>query len=802
MKAQNRTHRFFQAIIAILISGGATGVALGQQVLFPDLLNSNPSDAQVNVLRERGRKGLLFHFKFQDGANLDSNVGFPLNMATATVTLQIGANAPLTCSAGSNPVANACGFTVVDGPDADGALDTVRVLFNGDLAASTAIKYSVSGARSTPIPAVVQNADPNVVTFTTGNAAPRDPASIELVFDISGSMALPAVASGPVSRIDAVKSASQVFFSMLDDYAWLNDKIGVVYFSTNATVFDPTPGGSNLELAQDSAKVTLIAQNIQAQVPTNLTSIGAGLQSANTAGFALDPGAVRKKSVVLFSDGEQNTAPNVAVAGSNVQINGANYPVDNVCPITAGVMTAPGFLLQQDIANARCGNLNAHILQNQQTFAQADLETHFAQLFQNFLIGDKLESVRDVTGKIAKGATAQHKFVASSNDVALSILLSWSAPKVNNEETREILPFRLIAPNGTEVDISHRTKVGRNMLFTTAHFPLSQNGAAVPVKGEWTIELVATQIRSPQLDFHLLVMLDNPGIATDFRVEGRDFGTGEAIPIRVQITEGGAPVLNATVSAELLGPDNGVGNILSREATPSGSPNPAGDALRSAAQGKLLLLLNDPTKAGLFSSSGLPVVNLLDNGQAANGDATTSDGIYSALFTNNQKEGHYRFVITVRGTTAAGADFQRTHTLTVFVRPKPSAANTIFTLLSSITQPDGSVIIRLNATPHDAFNNFLGPDYLGSLRILSSEGTVGQVEDKLNGSYEVTIHLPSANSNPSLTLEVLGATVTTTTLAQLKSSFPPWLLWLLILLALILIIIIIWWLLRRKKKTP
>src|SRR5262249_28622915 len=176
------------------------------------------------------------------------------------------------------------------------------------------------------------------------------------------------------------------------------------------------------------------------------------------------------------------------------------------------------------------------------------------------------------------------------------------------------------------------------------------------------------------------------------------------------LTEGGAPLLNATVSAEVLGPDNGLGNVLSNEATPSGSPNPAGDALRSAAQAKLLLLLNDPTKAVLFSSSGLPVITLADNGQAGNGDTAAGDGVYSALFTNDQKEGHYRFLITVKGTSATGGDFQRTHTLTVFVRPKAKAANTALTLLSSVTQPDGSVLIRLSATPRDAFNNFLGPD--------------------------------------------------------------------------------------------
>jgi von Willebrand factor type A domain len=786
------------AVAALLISW--LGADVHAQILFPATLTSRPADTSVDVYREQGRKGLLFHFKFFNAANVeDDAAGFPLNMATATVTLTIGANPALACTAIAIPAPGACGYQVVAGTD-DPALDTVKTFYNGDFPAGTQVRYSVTGARSAGM--VPQSGDPNIVTFTTGNVAPRDPASIELVFDISGSMSLPAVPNGTVSRMDALKSASQVFFNMLDDYAWLNDKIGLVYFSTDDTVFDPTSGDPNLELAQDSAKVQLIANSIQAQVPTNSTSIGAGLQAANTHGFAADPpGPVRKKSVVLFSDGEQNAPPNLDVVGQNVQINGANYNVDNVCPITAGVMTAPGFDLQQKIANAKCGTLNAHILANQQTFAQADLETHFLQLLTNFLVGDKVELVRDLTGKISRGANIPQKFLANASDTTLSLLLSWSATKQTPgiEGGRDFLPFRLIAPNGTQVDLTHRTKLGRNASFTTVHFPLNQNGAAVPSKGEWTVELVGGQIRSQELNYHLVVLLDNPALASDYRIEANDIGTGEAIPLHVQITDGGTPLLNATVTAELLGPDNGVGNILSREPTPSGTPNPAGDVLRSAAQGKLLLLSNDPQKAALFNSSSLPTVTLLDNGQAVNGDTTAGDGIYSALFRNNQKEGHYQFRITVRGTSAAQGDFQRTRTLTVFVRPKANAANTLLTLLSSAVQADGSVIIRLSATPRDAFDNFLGPDYLGNLKILSSEGTAtGQLEDKLNGSYEISYRLPSANSNPIITLEVTGTTVVTKTLSELQSRFPRWLIWLLILLALILIII---WLLLRHKKT-
>jgi hypothetical protein len=349
----------------------AAGVARGQQVLYPDPLGSNPSDGQgttgINpVVRERGRKGLLFHFKFQDGPNnFDSNTGFPLDMTTATVTIQIGANPPLTCLLGNNPAATTCSYAVVDGPDADGALDTVRILYNGDFPANTTIQYAVSGAKSTPFPAVSQNNDPHIVTFKTGNVAPRAPVSVELVFDISGSMALPAVPQGMVSRMQTLKDSTQTFFTMLNAHAMLGDKLGTVFFSTTATPFSPG-GVTNLLPAHDPQQVALVAGQVSAQGPTAATSIGDGVLKANTAGFAPDPIPNATKYILLFSDGEQNTPPCVgqpntspcnSTLGTTLQVNGAAYPADiHVCTVTAGRMSAPGYVLQDKISSISCPN--------------------------------------------------------------------------------------------------------------------------------------------------------------------------------------------------------------------------------------------------------------------------------------------------------------------------------------------------------------------------------------------------------------------------------------------------------------
>ena len=749
------------------------------QILIADPGTSIPTNLDTDVNRQQGRKGLLYQMRFFNPGETDT--AFPLDMTTASVRLTIGAGLPLPCTPGFTPASNACTFVVVAGND-DAALDNVKVFFNGDFPANTSVSLEVTGARTT-MPAVTQTADvsnPFVVTFTTGNAPLRDPASLQLVFDRSGSMAWPTVPGGGVSRMDTLKTGVQSFFAMLNDYAMLGDKVGVTYFSDNATVFDPPPAGTtNLEPAHDLGQVNLVRGNILTQVPTNGTSIGDGLLKGNGL-TALGGDSAPVKRVFLFSDGEQNVAPNVRMTGATLEIvNAANavvmtYPATtSVCPVTAGRQTAAGFALQQQIA-ATCGNNNAVVGDLAQTFAPGDLNTYFTQTLASVLMGDKVEHVRNVNGTLPIGTDVDQKFSANKNDVALSILLSWDVRR----QGPRVLPFRLKAPDGTEVDVTGNTQRGIGMSFTTIHFPLRRNNTLIPPKGEWTIQLLGSRIDpgtgSSPLDYQLIVMLDNANLASAYRIAAQDVGTGEPIPVQVSLSENGTPLTGATVVAQLLGPADGLGNILSTADTPAGTPNIGGDTLASEAQRKLLLLLADPASASLFAGRNLPAVVLLDNGQPANGDTTANDGIYSGIFSGTTKEGHYKFAVNVQGTTATNGKFQRTQLLTVFVRPKPDPVRTELTLISSATQADGSVIVQLRATPRDGLGNFLGPDLRGNILILSTQGTVQQaLSDRLNGSYEIAYRLPSTSSNPNITVVVLGKNVVTKRLSDLGSPFAP-----------------------------
>lgn len=769
-------------ILAILCGQTANAVPrLAAGFLFPE-------NGSSNVERNVGVKIMELVFVREDMSPIDvGDPRLPLSVAGATVSITItGEPMPINCTAGAlTPPTGQCRFTIADGQFPNGINETLRVAYAGIFPASATVQVAVAGVTSS-----APGGDPFSLPgtswqFTTTATPPRDPVSLEMVFDISGSMSLqaaPPTGCAGLTRMQALKDASQSIFDILGSYSLPGDKLGIVYFSTTATPFDVV-AGTNLKNANNEDDREAIRENLNTKSPTAATSIGAGLNAAQVSGFATDTNLTKR--VFLFSDGEQNTLPcvgepNTGPCNSTVamtpplRVGGSNYPAGiSVCPVTVGQFTGPGFITQQNIATATCDGGFVHAIINDPmnpascTQATNNLTTFFTQTLTDVLVGDKLENVRDVTGRMVAGTDTAEKFLANANDVSLSVLLSWTP---RGQAFVESIPFRLKAPDGTIIDPTLVTKFRRGMSFTTIRVPLFLNGKVIRPKGEWEVQLLGTQLSAP-LDYHLIVMLDNAGIASDYNVDIQDAGTGEPIPVRVKLTESGAPVAGANVVAQLVGPENGLGNILSNSKTPQGTPNTGGDVIRSEAQRKLLLLLEDPTSASLFKDKSLPSLVLLDNGQAANGDTTANDGVYSGLFTGALQEGLYRFVVNLRGSSAANGEFQRTRLLNVYVRPKPAAANTGLTLLSSTVQSDGSVIVLIQATPKDRFNNFMGPDYGGGqIKIKSDDGTVvTPLADKLDGTYEISYRLPSTSSNPNITVEVLGTDVVTKPLDQIGS---------------------------------
>lgn len=743
-----KTRVLLVALLMLACAGSFTAAYGNDMSIDPG--GSNPTDAQVGVHLEQGLKGI----KVKMVATMPA--AFPISIAGASVSLTVNGT-PFVCTAaaGVNPAVNACGF-VVSTTAFNG--DSVEIFFNGTFGANVPVVAAVSGvvgADATP-----QGAIPPNISFTTGNNVPRTPASLELVFDISGSMGLPvatpdAMNPSPKSRIDALKDAANELYALLGSHAMLGDKAGQLFFGTLVT------GTGALGPAHDPSQLGALQTDLSGKVPTDSTAMGNGLK----AGAAVVNADVNtRKFLFLFSDGEQNSGDLIdfpVPAAGPITVAGTPIPAAvKVCTITMGVQTAPGYALQDQMSQVGCPSthslfVNAH----SPTFAQADLDTYFGQALTDVLIGDKLEIVKDVIGSVKAGDTASEKFLGNQRDVATSILVSW-------DRGRELRPqFKLTAPNGTVIDLTGKVRFSATRAVIDLRFPLRQGGAPVDPKGQWQLDITVASDLAAQvaaLNYHLLVISDNETIATDSQLSIQDAGTGEPIPIRVTVNDGGAPVSGATVSAVLLGPDNALGDILAKATDPSGNANGNGDIVGSDANAKLLLLLQDPNFLALLNNHTLPIVNLTDPGNT---------GTYSGTFTGALKEGHYQFAINVNGTSAANGAFERTRKLTLFVRPKPDPEGTGLTAVSTNTQANGTVLVHLRATPKDRFGSLLGPDYLPHLNVTCSPCTVSTpIKDDLHGAYDVTYEVASVITNPTIGLEVFGKNVAQTTLFDLKNA--------------------------------
>lgn len=755
MSTTRRAHPYgFILALALALGHGSQADA---QTLFPDPLGSSPTDGETGTDRNAGRKGLEFHFKFFDSTLAENGAGFPLDLSSASVTLKPTPASSIACSAAppSVPVpADQCRFSVIDGFDGDMEQDTVQILYNGTFAASQPVEFSVAGAKANQ--GTLQSGDPNVVHFQTGAAAPRPNASLELVFDTSGSMAWPAVPGGGTSRMDALRHASEGFFQGLLDWSMLGDKVGLVYFSSSATPLEPSPpdaNPSNLRSAKDGAILGQLQASLAAKVPSGSTSIGDGLQKANELGFANDSTPNPRRLVLLFSDGEQNTGIQVSVAGGAVKLDGTGYPSDiGVCPVTAGRSTAPGFALQQAIADAACSGQNAHVRDDQESFVLADLETFFVQALGDAVIGDKLEVALDRRGDLAQGGAESVTFLANPEDVAMSILLSWTGQK-----ERDFLSFTLKAPDGTPIDVSSRTRTGRNRSFTTLRLPVRAAGAVVDPAGTWTLELSGQDMQAATLDFHLMVILDNRSIVSAFGSRTADAGTGESIELAVTLKEAGSPIEGATVVAYLVGPEQGLGDVLSDAPTFTGTSPLVDTGANDAAQQKLRDLLQSAEHRHLFQDVPLPDVVFTDQG----------GGSYSGVFGETVEEGHYQFAINVRGTAATNGAFQRHRRLSVFVRPKPDPSTSTIGIVSKSTA-GGFTDVMLELTPRDTLGNRLGPGYVGALVVSCPTcSATTPLTDQLDGSYRIGFRHPEG-TDPSIEIGVLGEKV----LEQPSSAFP------------------------------
>ncbi|MCH5372486.1 MAG: hypothetical protein JJ992_00795, partial [Planctomycetes bacterium] len=497
--------------------------------------------------------------------------------------------------------------------------------------------------------------------------------------------------------------------------------------------------------------------------------------------------SAQKKVVMLLSDGMQNVSPELEFDATlpGVTIGGTELPSD-VYFYAVALGTTIDEDLFDDLANQ--GGIPSFYYGGSTT----DIQTAFALWIADVLGLDAATSL---------GLEPESRFAASAADAGsesglirryrvnpsvrrITFLLTWP------EKGRD-LRFRLETPAGPislDEDYFHPDQ---GFGLVTIPVPFREHAPDAHI-GEWRLilepgdaDLAAASAQPPSFAAH--AFYDDPALDLRYSAGGEDPGAGEAVPLRVEVIENGNPVAGLTVHARAVGPEIGLGDILSEPqvAIPSltGGPSiaavaasapPSGDKPPTVAAQKLASLLEqDPTLLNLAPREAILL-------------SESHPGVYEAQLpaSATAAAGTYDFRFQVDGTTPENGAIQREQRFSRYLRTKPDPAVTV---VAAAVLPRTKVpTVRVAVTPLDRNGHRLGPGWARYVLPDTDAGRlVGTVTDNLDGSYVFDLAADSDYVGP-LRIDILGASIVTQMPPLGGTGFPPWL-WVLLIILLFLL---------------
>lgn len=763
---------------------------------------------------------------------------YPLNGAGATVQLRAKSGGPMiNCTFNAAvPVLTAanggtCTFRMIN---TAGQIDTLEVfhlgLLSGDIRL-TATGIGASGGNT------VDNYDSDTVIAGTppapavGPPLSRLPARMVLVFDKSGSMAWSSKLDGDATcgalyspnpecqRWRVLRRATGQMISVAKAYQLPADQLGVVFFDNDAT----NTGGL---AAMTNATLDAVLTAIDGRSPGGGTSIGDGignLQPNVTGG----DNANFNNTMLLFTDGAQNTSKFLVWDGADLRLNVNNSPIGgslvrpagkqlSLCPFRLRLddpSDPDSSSLLQNVANySGCGALNIETTLDN---PPAGAIQYFLQVLADTLIGDKLELIQAAKGEQSSATTGpvspiDMTFKTSKKDLAFTILLGYD--QAFQADGR---PKIQLHKDGVDFDPLSNPRFtvsgGQDHVALTLRAPFCDaHGKCVSTDGDWKMQVTRTLPRGVG-HWNLFVMADNASIVSSYDVGQAKAGIGEPLQLKATLTEGGKPLTGlpaGTVRAFISGPSQSLGNILSDGKAKLGEA-PQADAL-SAAGLKVQAMLKDPAQRD-------KILAALELGAEKGIELKeTSPGVYTAEYPATLAEGVYQVTYRIDSTSPDNGGFARIYTTDHYVQVAPDAAATAKTIThgpaSSCPSTYRGGCVQITLTPVDGKGNRMGPGKGPSFQLVQpfEGGIVGEVKDNLNGSYTVVVGYNKKGLPPPV-LRIDGQTLTLPDAVGTggkgggtiigggggdgeKPVWQQWWIWLIALLVLLVLIL----LMRRK----
>jgi hypothetical protein len=646
--------------------------------------------------------------------------------------------------------------------------------------------------------------DPNSPVAGT----PRRPVDIVLVLDTSGSMNDPSPGS-TVPKMQTLKEAATLFLETWKDYASPDDRIGVVYFGTDAVQFGSAP-----LLKPFFGELSNVLTDIQGRSANGWTAMGAGTFTAIQGLGAFDPANPRNRHVVLFSNGMQNRSPMIVpfaeipeflvmqnqTTAENPEVTGpSNVTIPS--PGWAGFPDAAGSLVRVHsvgigVAQNSGGTAWHDLLrglaiqqQGKHNFITraAELEGVFLEDLVESLKGNTLAYVLKDERTLTLGGEQVFEFPVNRSASKFTVVVSWSG----QGRVRPLL--ELVRPDGSPENVGPISRGGTSYSLVTRH--LGDFDEDPGQYGNWKLRALWPK-QSPRLEaaapaerqfvVRVHALLDDRDLKYKFTVPSGRFRIGQPLRVTAMATQGNQFLKQMDrVTATLEAPGAAVGAALARsrhQPASGGVIDP--DIAATPFSRKLFAAFSDAGFRARFDGAE-SVHELADAG--TNGDDTAGDGIFSRTLLTPHIPGHYKLHLRIVGHTLDGQRFIREETHSVFAQiglidPGRSGVR--------LVAADGRSYVTFQ--PRDAGGNLLGPGY-ASLTQVRAGTTLLPVEDLLDGRYRAPLPAGFDPVQP-VKIGVSGQTFFNNTVSppSLLERVPLWL-WLLLLLLLIILVLYWFW---------